>query len=289
MKKEPVKTWSTPVIPEERRPIPCALCGGRDFKPFLFCEGFAYVRCLRCGLVQMNPQPLAAAVSNRYQDGSGEDYLRYELANEAGFLRLQLLALEDAGFSGLEEKRKQGGKPRVLDVGCATGALLAVLRGRGWDTTGVEISPAADYARRERGLDVRSLPLEENKFPSGSFDLVLASHLIEHLNDPGGFVREAYRICAPGAFFLITTPNIAGFQARLFGPRWRSAIFDHLYLFSVKTLSRLLRNQGFIPEKVITWGGLAAGSVPAPLKALADRWAKRRGWGDVMLIRAVKG
>jgi SAM-dependent methyltransferase len=152
----------------------------------------------------------------------------------------------------------------------------------------VEISPAADYARRERGLHISSLPLEENKFPDGFFDLVLASHLIEHLNDPGGFVREVHRICAPGAHFLITTPNIAGFQARLFGARWRSAIFDHLYLFSVKTLSRLLRDRGFSPEKVITWGGLAAGTVPGPLKALADRWAKRGGWGDVLLIRAEK-
>lgn len=288
MKKAPVKTWSTPVIPEEHRAVPCALCGGLAFKPFLFCEGFAYVRCTRCGLAQINPQPLTQAVSSRYQGGCGEAYLRYELANETGFLRLQLLALEDAGFSELEKKEKQRGKPRVLDVGCATGALLAVLRSRGWDTAGVEISPSADYARRERGLDVKSLPLEKNKFPSGSFDLILASHLIEHLNDPAGFVREACRICAPGGHLLVTTPNIAGFQARLFRSRWRSAIFDHLYLFSVKTLSRLLRDRGFIPEKVITWGGLAAGSVPAPLKAAADRWAKRFGWGDVMLIRAAK-
>jgi SAM-dependent methyltransferase len=153
----------------------------------------------------------------------------------------------------------------------------------------VEISPSADYARRERNLDVKSIPLEKNEFPSGFFDLVLASHLIEHLTDPAGFVREAYRICAPGGHFLVTTPNIAGFQARLFRSRWRSAIFDHLYLFSVKTLSRLLRDQGFILEKVITWGGLAAGTVPAPLKAAADRWAKRFGRGDVMLIRAKKG
>jgi SAM-dependent methyltransferase len=288
MKKEAVKTWSTPVGPEESRPIPCAGCGGRDFRPALCCEGFTYVRCTRCGLRQINPQPLAKAVSNRYQAGFGEAYLRYELAHEAAFLRLQLLALEDAGFSELETKLKPGESPKVLDAGCATGALLAVLQSRGWETTGVEISPAADYARRERGLDVRSLPLEENKFPPGYFDLVLASHLIEHLNDPGGFVREACRICKPGAYLLITTPNIAGFQARLFGSRWRSAIFDHLYLFSVKTLSRLLRDRGFVPEKTITWGGLAAGTAPAPLKAAADRWAKRLGWGDVMLIRARK-
>jgi SAM-dependent methyltransferase len=238
--------------------------------------------------VQINPQPLEKAVARRYQEGHGDDYLRYELANEAAFLRLQELALEDAGFPALEAAAKKRGTPRVLDIGCAAGALLMKLRGRGWDARGVEISPAAEYARRERGLDVRSLPLAENRFPAARFDLVLASHVIEHLTDPAGLVREVRRICAPGGRFLITTPNIAGFQARLFRARWRSAIFDHLYLFSVRTLSRLLREHGFTPEGVFTWGGLAAGAAPPAVKHFADRWVKTLGLGDVMLIRARK-
>jgi SAM-dependent methyltransferase len=235
----------------------------------------------------MNPQPLAAEVSRRY----GGEYLEYELANEGPFLELQLLALEDAGFGNLERELKgrpepEGGKPRVLDIGCAAGALLEELRGRGWDCTGVEICRAeAEYARRERHLDVRNLALEENRFPGDSFDLVLASHLIEHLNRPAAFVSEVRRILAPGGYFIVTTPNIGGFQARLFRGRWRSAIFDHLYLFSVKTLPALLAQQGFAIEKIVTWGGLAAGTAPKPIKRLFDRLAKRCGFGDVMLIR----
>jgi SAM-dependent methyltransferase len=236
----------------------------------------------------MNPQPLDRAVASRYQESHGDEYLRYELANEAAFLRLQELALEDGGFHELKEIPRRRGTPRVLDIGCAAGALLDALRGRGWEVTGVEISPASEYARRERGLDVRSLPLEANAFPPEHFDVVLASHLIEHLTDPAALVREVRRICAPGGRFFVTTPNIAGFQARLFRGRWRSAIFDHLYLFSVKTLSRLLREQGFLPERIVTWGGLAAGAAPPPVKALADRLAKRFGFGDVMLIRSRK-
>jgi SAM-dependent methyltransferase len=283
-----IKTWSTPAGEEKKRAIPCALCGGGTLTQSLCCEGFAYVRCKRCGLVQINPQPEPAEVARRYREGSGADYLSYELANEAAFLRLQELALQDAGFEELEAAVKRGNpvRPRVLDAGCATGALLEKLRDRGWDCAGVDLSPAADYARAERGLDVRKAGLEESRFPDAGFDLVLASHLIEHLNDPGAFVREAHRVLVPGGYFLVTTPNIAGFQARLFGNRWRSAIFDHLYLFSVKTLSALLRQSGFDIERIRTWGGLAAGTAPAAVKRLADRAAKRLGVGDVMLIRA---
>jgi SAM-dependent methyltransferase len=238
----------------------------------------------------MNPQPLPEEVSRRY----GGEYLEYELANEGPFLELQLLALEDAGFRDLEEDLKSrrtpgGSRPVVLDIGCAAGALLAELRNRGWDCTGVEICrPEAEYARRKRKLDVRSLGLEKNRFPAAGFDVVLASHLIEHLNNPAAFVAEVYRILAPGGVFIVTTPNIDGFQARLFRDRWRSAIFDHLYLFSVKTLSRLVTQKGFSVERIVTWGGLAAGTAPAPIKKLFDRLAKRRGFGDVMLIRARK-
>jgi len=290
-RRQPVKTWSTPVTDEEeRRPVPCALCGGGRFKPSLSCEGFSYVRCAACGLVQMNPQPAPADVQRRYARSFGGDYLAYELQNEAAFLELQKLALADAGFDRIERElmARNGGAPAVLDVGCATGALLAFLRGRGWRTTGAEISPSADYARERRGLDVRRQSLEDCRLPPETFDLALASHLIEHLNDPAAFFREVWRVLRPGACLLLTTPNIGGFQARLTGGRWRSAIFDHLYLFSKRTAAAILKANGFRVEGVYTWGGLAAGTAPAPIKAFADRAAKALGVGDVMLVKARK-
>jgi len=276
-----VKTWSTPAADDEKRPIPCALCGHHLFKPALLCGGFFYVRCTSCGLVQINPQPLESEIKRRY----GENYLAYELENEDTFFNLQLLGLADTNFDRLAFTAVK--KPRILDIGCATGKLLEHLREKGWETTGVEISaPQAEYCRQNRNLDVRSIPLAENHFPPGSFDVVHASHLVEHVNDPAGLAREVSRILAPEGRFFVTTPNIAGFQARLFKGRWRSAICDHLYLFSIKTLSRLLVENGFAIEKAVTWGGLAAGIAPLPLKRLFDRAAKRFGFGDVVMIRA---
>jgi SAM-dependent methyltransferase len=112
--------------------------------------------------------------------------------------------------------------------------------------------------------------------------------LIEHLNDPASFVKEVFRILAPEGRFMVTTPNIDGLQSRLLKGRWRSAIFDHLYLFSIRTLSALLEKTGFSIEKTVTWGGLAAGLGPRWIKAPMDRLAKKMGFGDVMLIRACK-
>ena len=274
------QTWSTPVRKETALAIPCAVCGGTRFTPAFACEGFAYVRCAACNLAQINPQPIAREVQSRY----GADYLRYERANEEAFFELGRLAMEDARIGAIEAASRAAGNRRALEVGCATGALLAWLRERGWEVEGVEISAEeAAYAREKRGLTISTQTLEETRFPDAHFFLINASHLIEHLNDPASFVREARRILAPGGRFLVTTPNIDGFQARLFANRWRSAIFDHLYLFSKKTLTRLLCGAGFTVERIVTWGGIARGFAPPAVKGLADRAAKRFGFGDVML------
>ena len=312
-KPKSVKTFSTPARKEERILVPCAICGGEKFLPHFDSSGsnplfapdsgpemdlvfFSYVRCVRCGLVQINPQPAADAVALRYGKDHGEEYLQYELDNEKKFLGLQELALKDAGFFDLERKAlaakavlvspagNEG--PCVLDIGCATGALLGTLKNRGWKVHGVEISgPQAAHCRKQ-GIDVSTLPLEENHFPEQSFDVVLASHVIEHLNNPFNFVTEVKRILKSGGRFFVTTPNIAGFQAKHFGSAWRSAIFDHLYLFSRKTLRMLLEKAGFTVERISTWGGLAEGTASPFKKRIYDKLAKPFGFGDVMIVRA---
>lgn len=286
-----MKTWSMPVRSVKSGMIPCALCGSTVFKPALNCEGFNFVRCKSCGLLQRNPQPVKEEIITRYNSTFGEDYLNYELKNESAFLKLQQLALKDAGFYKFEKNCFLCAgiyAPSVLDVGCATGSLLDFLRNRKWRVTGVEISPAADFAKNERNIDVRNIPLEECAFAEKSFDTVLASHLIEHLNDPRSFLRETFRILKDDGKLFITTPNSDGFQARLYGSSWRSAIFDHLYLFSICTLKKLLKSEGFKIEKTATWGGIAAGRAPIGLKRTADFLAKHLGCGDVMIIRARK-
>ncbi len=270
--------------------VDCALCGGASFAPRWDCRAFSFVACRRCGLVQQNPQSLPSAVASRYD----ESYLRYEEENQYAYRDLELLALQDlrleeATGAILARAASEGRRARVLDVGCATGALLDALRGRGWEPQGVEISGAqASYGEARHRLPIHAGTLESAAFPAGRFDLVHASHLIEHLNAPAAFLDEVARVLAPGGLLVITTPNAEGFQARLLGPNWRSAIYDHLYLFSIRTLRALLAARGFTPLALATWGGWAKGLRPAFIKAPLDRWAKRLGFGDVMSIMASK-
>jgi 2-polyprenyl-3-methyl-5-hydroxy-6-metoxy-1,4-benzoquinol methylase len=200
---------------------------------------------------------------------------------------ISLMSLAEAGLEPSQSRAADGRSRTILEIGCATGALLSSFAEAGWIAGGIEVGPSmAAYARSEFGLDVAEGTIETARPEAGRFDAVIATHLIEHLNEPRTFLAEARRaLRADGRLYLVT-PNSDGLQAVLMGERWRSAIRDHLYLFSARTLKALLSSEGFRVEYSGTWGGWPAGMRPSFLKRPLDAMAKRHGWGDVMVVRA---
>jgi len=278
-----MKTYSTTPGREKVRTISCNLCGARRYRKYLTAEDYDFVKCADCGLVYQNPQPVFDDLKNRY----GQGYFEYERRNEENFFHLMKLGLRDIRFFKLTEGLEQQGL--FLDIGCATGMLLAFLRDRGWGVRGVELCrESAEYGISRKGLDIFIGTLEGAAFPNAHFPVIHFSHLIEHVPDPRAFLSEVHRILKPEGYAIIVTPNIGGLQAWLFRERWRSAIADHLTLFSRRTLRRLLVESGFEILKTVTWGGLAKGTVPAMVKRPVDYLAKKMGFGDVVLVLARK-
>ncbi len=273
-----MKTYYSDKRNERAVEIKCNLCGSDRYKEYFWVEESRFVKCFNCGLIYQNPQPIFHDLRNRYD----ESYFKYELENEKNFFNLMLLGLKDINFDLLTEDIDD---KSFLDIGCATGMLIAHMGEKGWNTKGVEICrESAEYGMRVRGVDIFIGTLEEARFDSSSFSVVHFSHLIEHLTDPRGFLNEVFRVVKPNGYVVVTTPNIDGLQAKLFGTSWRSAIPDHLFLFSKKTLRRLVSSVGFEILNVVTWGGLAKGSVPNLIKRPVDKMAKIFGFGDVMLF-----
>ena len=275
-----MKTFSTIPGKENKQSVPCALCGAAHQNSIcLECEGFYFIKCRKCGLVFQNPQPLSEELLGRYKS----NYFVYEKNNEEIFYDLMKKGLNDIGFNIIRDRL--GVNKTFLDVGCATGRLIADMEKDGWDVRGVEVCrEAALFGQRERGLDIFIGSLEKALYPDNFFSVIHASHLIEHLADPGSFFKEAYRLLEDGGYLIIATPNIDGFQAGLFKAKWRSAIADHMYLFSRKTLTELAEKSGFSVKRVKTWGGLAAGSAPQIIKRVFDFLAKILNIGDVMIL-----
>jgi SAM-dependent methyltransferase len=97
-------------------------------------------------------------------------------------------------------------RPAILDAGCGTGGHLGRYARIG-SVTGVDPSPEAVAFCRERGFDsVEQAGLESLPFADGSFDLIAATDVLEHVAEERRALDELRRVAAPGAALLLTVP-----------------------------------------------------------------------------------
>jgi len=135
---------------------------------------------------------------------------------------------------------------RLLDVGCSYGLFLNLAKENGFEAQGVEINKdACKYCIDTFGLRVFCGDLKSASFPDNYFDVVTALEVIEHLEDPIGFINLIYQILKPGGIFYIVTPNFESLSGKLLRYKWWSYRRMHLCYFSKKTLHRSLLSAGF--------------------------------------------
>jgi 2-polyprenyl-6-hydroxyphenyl methylase/3-demethylubiquinone-9 3-methyltransferase len=150
------------------------------------------------------------------------------------------------------------GTRRILEIGCAQANVSTLLAERGFETVALDINPNfLTYAmmKYESGRisyvvgSAESLPLQNE-----TFDVVVASEILEHIAFPEKLIRETKRCLRPGGYIIITTPNgECLFREKVecfskakaqrdklkelqFGPSGK----NHLFLFTQKEIIELL-------------------------------------------------
>jgi ubiquinone/menaquinone biosynthesis C-methylase UbiE len=148
---------------------------------------------------------------------------------------------------------------RVLDLGCGSGAFTAALADAGARPVGVEIAEAAlQRARSDHpSLDFRLAPIDGLPLEDSSVELAWVSEVIEHIADTARSLSEIRRVLAPGGRLLLTTPNHPRLAIAVHGiERYSEPLGDHLHLYTMRSLGRVLGELGFVQVTVRTVGGL---------------------------------
>ena len=105
---------------------------------------------------------------------------------------------------------------RVLDVGCATGALTSVVnRGKGNQVLGVE--PDASRARAANAHDIEVVcgVLDDELCRSrGPFDVIVLADVLEHVPAPADLLDLAHEALRPAGLILVSVPNVAHWTVR---------------------------------------------------------------------------
>ncbi|MGV3589345.1 MAG: class I SAM-dependent methyltransferase [Adhaeribacter sp.] len=229
--------------------IDCAICESQEFEILaekdrygLF---FPVVVCRKCGLVQTNPRMTQEAYNEFYD----KEYRRLYVGEhnpEKDFYNIQY----PRGQKILEYLNENNVKlnketPFVLEIGCGAGGVLQNFKEAGYKVQGIDLGREyLDYGREKHKLNlssgsIHSLVLSEKP------DLIIYSHVLEHVLDLKKELTAIKSICSNTTLVYIEVPSIKNLS-HYHNDLLRYLQNAHTYHFSLTTLNNLFLSNGFV-------------------------------------------
>jgi 2-polyprenyl-3-methyl-5-hydroxy-6-metoxy-1,4-benzoquinol methylase len=156
---------------------------------------------------------------------------------------------------------------RWLDAGCGTGTLSRWLaRERGFSVVAIDVSEQMlANAAPQNGVEYRKADVAETGLPSGTFDGVLSSSVLEYLTSVEAALREFHRLLKPGGTLLSSVPNAARsvripvkavywLTKPLGRKRWHANLDYLKHCYTAAGFRRVLEASGFSTERVVKFG-----------------------------------
>jgi len=162
----------------------------------------------------------------------------------------------------------------ILDLGTADGLMLGELKNEFPSARCVGVEKVSELAKVNGNGKIKLIRGDVEKLPlaDGSFDVAVATAVVEHLLHPTWMLREAYRVLREGGLFVLTTPcPVIGQLATRLGFLQDG---QHHRTFSMYTLARMLRKYGF---QVLSTEKFMCSPIGLPLEIALERAMKSLG------------
>jgi len=210
------------------------------------------LECTDCGLVYIDPLIPESVIAD-YYPGDYAAYVAVEGVSHplARFLKALAILPYTLRFGQPGYFPPPFGNARMLDIGCGAGLFIREMSSLGWQGTGLDISAQAiEIAKRHNPEAKFIVGFFGEIEPDERFDLVTMHHILEHLHRPKKVIADCYRLLSPGGKFVVSVPNIASWEAKLFGRRWKGLdIPRHMVHFKEFVLLAMLEEAGFEIER----------------------------------------
>lgn len=227
----------------------CPLCQSNiAVKQFHEYPRFTLLECTACELVfqaspaHVNEQSLVDEVYNAGWIQMREQFAHLTFQDHALFNTLLL-----------EIFKPQKGK--LLEIGSGTGEFLYTAKNAGWEATGIEPSVlSCEYAKQHYLLELLPTIWNEDLARSiESVDAIAFWHVLEHIAQPIEFLNQLADVLKDDGYLFFSIPNLRSFTNATY--HIHSPLFtevDHLYHYSMRSLSLLLEQTPFQAEAVFT-------------------------------------
>lgn len=188
---------------------------------------------------------------------------------------------------------------RILDVGCGDGTLARAIRAE-WPAEVAGITYSAEEAERGREALNPAVVADLETYdpaPLGRFDVVICSHVLEHLSSPGRLLKSLWGNVATEGRLLVAVPNVLFWRQRIEFGRGRfryteGGLMDrtHLQFFDWDTVASLVEDAGYRVVERVADGSFPASRVLGPLRRPLDRIALTAapglfGWQFVLVAQ----
>lgn len=217
----------------------CVVCDSVSSVPF----HSGLLKCTKCGHIFANldltDQEIKELYSLKYFNGEEYgDYVADRKIVEKNFIQ-RLKVLQNL----INPVRHR----HLLEIGCAYGFFLNVIRDKFETSTGIDVSEdGVGYACKELNLDVINDDFLKHDFGDKKFDLVCMWDTIEHLKNPDLYLEKLNNHMETDSLIAITTGDINSINARIKGEKWRLIHPpSHIHYFSGDTLTRILNRYDF--------------------------------------------
>ena len=161
----------------------------------------------------------------------------------------------------------------MLDAGCATGSLLGFLKREGFtNVVGLDPSPVATAtAARLHGVEAVAGSFITPPAGLGQFDVIVLSHVLEHLLEVRAAVASMFSLLRPGGLVYLEVPDATRYAALLVAP-FHDFNTEHINHFSPHTLRWLMAAHGF--TEVVVDRKVVLCSPTDPYPALFGIWRR---------------
>ncbi|SHK11024.1 class I SAM-dependent DNA methyltransferase [Hymenobacter psychrotolerans] len=153
----------------------------------------------------------------------------------------------------------------ILEIGCSAGPLQQILKADGYQRlTGIDISENAIALAKERGIpNVSVMDGAQLEFADASFDLLIASDVLEHIEDEERAVREWSRVLRPGGRMIVFVPAFQMLWTR------HDEVNHHFRRYTGAHLRGVLQKAGLHLERSSYWNSTLF--FPTSMMRLAKR------------------
>jgi|CXWL01.1.fsa_nt_gi SAM-dependent methyltransferase len=226
----------------------CQICNGNRFD--ILAEHDRYgipiqtTICCECGLMQTNPDMREIDYKDFYTQHYRKLYIAELVGQPEEFFREEYWR----GQRIVDYVLRYVKIPKnalILEIGCGAGGILYAFKQRGYRVVGTDLGVDNMSHGRSMGLDLRNgdlFDLELHENPA----LIIYSHVLEHICNPGKTLQKVRELLGASGHLYIEVPGVKDVHRNLFqGDFLRTFHLAHIYNFSLRTLTNLLKKNGF--------------------------------------------